>query len=228
MPVRLVVFDLDGTLVDSARDIADSANALIAELGGRPLPVEAVTGMIGDGAGTLVRRALAAAGVRARPREALERFLALYDDRLLVHTVVYDGMTQALERIARRAGLAVLTNKPARATGRVLDGLGLAHWFGEAVVAGDGPLPRKPDPAGLVHLIELAGATADTTLMVGDSDNDLETARRAGTRACLVRWGFGFQTDERDLGAGEIVVGHPEDLAEIIPVGRPEGGPYKP
>jgi len=215
-PARLVVFDLDGTLVDSARDVADSANVLIAELGGRPLSVEAVTALVGDGAGTLVRRALAAAGVRVRPRDALTRFLAIYDERLLVHTVVYDGMTRALERIARVARLAVLTNKPAEATRRVLDGLGLARWFGESVVAGDGPLPRKPDPAGLLHLIDVAGATAATTVMVGDSDNDLETARRAGTRVCLVRWGFGFRTDEGELAPGEIVVDNPAALAKAV------------
>jgi len=215
-PVRLVVFDLDGTLVDSARDVADSANALIADLGGQPLSVEAVTAMVGDGAATLVRRTLRAAGIRRLPPDALDRFLAVYDDRLLVHTVVYDGMMRALERIARGARLAVLTNKPARATTRVLDGLGLAPWFGDAVVAGDGPWPRKPDPAGLLHLVDAAGATPAATLMVGDSDNDLETARRAGTRVCLVRWGFGFTFDERELRPGEIVVGDPDALAGAI------------
>ena len=215
-PTRLVVFDLDGTLVDSARDLADSVNALVAELGGSPLSVEAVTRMVGDGAATLVRRALDAAGVGPHPPGALERFLALYDERLLVHTRVYDGTIAALERIGRVARLAVLTNKPGRGTGRVLDGLGLARFFGDAVVAGDGPLPRKPDPAGLGHLIARAGATAGETMMVGDSATDLETARRAGTRVCLARWGFGFRIDELELGAGEVVAADPWELAKEI------------
>jgi phosphoglycolate phosphatase len=214
--IRLVVFDLDGTLVDSARDLADSANALIAGVGGRPLSVDAVTRMVGDGAATLVRRALDAAGVTPHPAGALERFLSVYDGQLLVHTKVYDGMIAALDRIGRVAELAVLTNKPARSTDRVLDGLGLARFFEGGVVAGDGPLARKPDPAGLRHLIDRAGATAEETMMVGDSPIDLETARRAGTRACLARWGFGFRIDERELGAGVVVVGSPEELAEVI------------
>jgi len=212
--LRLVVFDLDGTLVDSARDLADSANALIAELGGRPLSVEAVTGMVGNGAATLVRRALDAAGIGAHPPDTLERFLAIYDERLLVHTRVYAGTIEALEQIGGVARLAVLTNKPARGTARVLAGLGLARFFGDAVVAGDGPLPRKPDPAGLRHLIERAGSTAGETTMVGDSAIDLETARRAGTRVCLARWGFGI--DERELRGDEIVVGDPGELADAI------------
>lgn len=226
-PTRLVVFDLDGTLVDSARDLADAANALVAESGGRALSVEAVAAMVGDGAATLVRRALGAAGVSPQPPDALDRFLAIYDDRLLIHTVVYDGMAQALECIARGARLAVLTNKPARATGRVLAGLGLARWFGDAVVAGDGPFPRKPDPAGLHHLMASTGATPNGTIIVGDSAIDLETARRAGTRVCLARWGFGFRIDELELGAGEVLVRDPEELAKLILVGPPEGGPCK-
>lgn len=215
-PARLVVFDLDGTLVDSARDLADSTNALIAELGGRRLPVEDVAGMVGDGAAMLVGRALDAAGVRPQPSDALDRFLAIYNDQLLAHTTVYDGILEALRRIVRVARVAVLTNKPAQGTARVLAGLGLARFFGDAVVAGDGALPRKPDPAGLRHLIVTAGVTSSATMMVGDSANDLDTARRAGTRACLVRWGFGFRVDEIALRAGEAVVDDPGELADVI------------
>jgi len=215
-PARLVVFDLDGTLVDSARDLADSVNALIRELGGQALPEPAVIDMIGDGAATLVGRALDAAGVDPHPPDALDRFLALYDERLLVHTVVYDGMNDAIRNIARVARLAVLTNKPARGTARVLAGLGLSGFFGDAVVAGDGPFARKPDPSGLLHLIDGAGATAATTMMVGDSANDLETARRAGTDACLAQWGFGFRADQGALRACEIVARDPGELADVI------------
>jgi len=215
-PVRLVAFDLDGTLVDSRKDLVDAANVLIRELGGRPLPDEAITGMIGAGAGLLVSRALAAGGVDRPPPEALERFLAIYDRQMLVHTVVYPGIREALRRATDRARLAVLTNKPGRETARMLDALDLARFFDGTVVPGDGPLPRKPDPAGLQHLMERAGTTPEETMMVGDSAIDLETARRAGTRVCLARWGFGFRIDEHELGAGEIVVDNPGALAKTI------------
>ncbi|HEY3886725.1 MAG TPA: HAD hydrolase-like protein, partial [Vicinamibacterales bacterium] len=102
-----VAFDLDGTLIDSRRDLADSANALIVERGGAPLDVESVTRMVGEGAGVLVRRALAAAGLSADDPAALPRFLELYNERLLVHTRPYDGIPDALDAIGAHATLAV-------------------------------------------------------------------------------------------------------------------------
>ena len=189
---RLIVFDLDGTLIDSRRDLADAANALLASCGGAPLSEEAIGRMVGDGAATLVARVFEASGLE-RPADALDRYLALYDQRLLNHTRPYPGMAEVLEMLGLRARLAVLTNKPLASTRRILAELDLArHFPDDAVVGGDGPFPRKPDPAGLLHLIAQARVSVESTLLVGDSIIDWRTARAALTPVCLARYGFGY------------------------------------
>ena len=155
----LFVFDLDGTLGDSRRAIAESAHAVREACGGTPHSEEAIGAMVGDGAALLIARAFAAANLTP-PADALDRFLRVYDSRLLQHTVAYDGMVQVLDTLAPRGTLAVLTNKPIGATQAILDGLGLARYFGDRVLGGDGPHPRKPDAAGLRQLMERAGSTA--------------------------------------------------------------------
>ena len=190
---RLIVFDLDGTLVDSRRDLADSANLLLAGCGCGPLSEEAIGRMVGDGAATLVARAFAASGC-AQPPDALDRFLSIYEARVLDYTRPYPGVEDVLGRLGPRATLAVLTNKPLPSTRRVLEGLGLArHFAPQHVLGGDGPHPRKPDPSGLRHLTSLVNVDPRDTLMVGDSIIDWRTARAAGTRICVARYGFGFE-----------------------------------
>ena len=211
----LIVFDLDGTLIDSRRDLADAANALIERHGGTPLAVDAIARMVGNGAALLVRRALAAAGVEADPRSMLPEFLELYDERLLRTTRLYDGFPAVLETLSATATLAVLTNKPLAATERILDGLGIASFF-RAVLGGDGPLPRKPDPAGLQHLMESATAEPERTVMIGDSRVDLATARAAATRVCLARYGFGFGIASDDLRGDELFADSPADLPRVL------------
>jgi phosphoglycolate phosphatase len=202
---RLIAFDLDGTLVDSRQDLADSANQLVVELGGRPLASDAVVDMVGEGASVLVRKALAAAAVPDRPA-ALGRFLEIYDERLLRSTRLYPGIQEVLEEARRRARVVVLTNKPRRHTERLLDGLGLRALFDD-LVGGDGPHARKPSPDGLRALMTAAGAAAPATLMVGDSMVDLETARNAGVRCCVVSWGFGYsRIPPGTLAPGDAVV----------------------
>lgn len=212
--LRLLVFDLDGTLIDSRRDLADSVNAMLAELGRSPLDESVVTSMVGEGTRLLVNRSLEARGLQADRPGALERFLQLYDERLLAHTRAYDGIPEMLTALDARVSMAVLTNKPYDATRRILEGLGLRSHFLE-LVGGDGPFPRKPDPAALGHLIDATRSTRETTLMVGDSRIDLETARGAGTRIALARWGFGFR-----FGAGEtegaVVIEKPDDVVGIV------------
>jgi phosphoglycolate phosphatase len=213
---RLFVFDLDGTLVDSLRDLAESANALLIAYGAQPLPEAAIAAMVGEGAATLVARALAAAAV-PQPADALRRFLDIYETRLLNHTRAYAGIPETLDALRARATLAVLTNKPLAATERILAGLNLSGFFaGDAVIGGDGPFPRKPDPAGLVQLCTRAGVSPGETTMVGDSVVDWRTARNAGTRLCLASYGFGFRQFPRtELKAGEIVIGRPADLLDL-------------
>jgi phosphoglycolate phosphatase len=213
---RLIVFDLDGTLVDSRRDIAESANALLQSCGAEPLPEERIGRMVGDGAATLIARAFAAAG-QTPPPDGLERFLAIYGGRLLQHTRVYPGMLDVLETLVSRVMLAVLTNKPLESTRRILDGLGLARYFAaDAVIGGDGPFARKPDPAGLLHLASSAGAAVEDTLLVGDSVIDWRTARHASTSICLAKYGFGFEGfPEEELTPLDRVVDTPLELLKL-------------
>ena len=213
---RLFVFDLDGTLIDSRRDIAEAANLLLRECGAEPLPEDRIGRMVGDGAATLVARAFAASGVE-RPPDALERFVAIYDRALINHTRPYAGVLEVLDTLASRAALAVLTNKPLASTRRILAGLDLARFFDEdAVIGGDGPFPRKPDPSALRHLAARAGAAHGDTLLVGDSIIDWRTARAASTSICLARYGFGFEGFPVDeLTADDHVIDHPGELARL-------------
>ena len=213
-PPRLIVFDLDGTLVDSRRDLAESLNALLAGCGAAPLAEPTIGRMVGDGAATLVARAFDAAKQQP-PADALDRFLAIYNEHLLDHTRPYPGMTGVL---GERATLAVLTNKPLAATRRILAGLDLARFFSDdRVIGGDGPFARKPDPAGLRHLMLHSSTTPDETTLVGDSAIDWRTARNAAARACLVRYGFGFEGFPIDqLGETESVVETPEALLRVL------------
>ena len=213
---RLVVFDLDGTLVDSRRDLAESANAVLEECGCDPLDEAAIGRMVGDGAAVLVARAFGAAGCPAPP-DALPRFLALYNARLLRFTRAYPGIPELLARLAVRAKLAVLTNKPIGPTVEILDGLELAQYFDRALVrGGDGPLPRKPDPTGLLLLLEEADVARTHAVLIGDSLVDLRTARAAQVSCCLVRYGFGFESVPADeLNGVTRVVDHPDELENL-------------
>jgi phosphoglycolate phosphatase len=210
--IQLIVFDLDGTLVDSRRDLANAANALITELGGAPLAEAAVAAMVGEGAAVLVRRALDASGLDADTPGALPRFLDLYDERLLEHTRPYDGIVEALQSLRARVPLAVLTNKPQAATAKLLSGLRLEAYFGD-VIGGDTPLGRKPGAAGLLELARRARTEPAATILVGDSPIDLETARAAGSRVVLVRYGFGFR--EVPLLESERVIDGPAELTGL-------------
>lgn len=226
--LELVVFDLDGTLVDSRRDLADSANVLIREHGGTPQDVVTLGRMVGHGAAALVRRALDAAGVRPRPPDALDRFLEIYSDRLLDHTRPYPGIPEVVGTLHGRVPLAVLTNKPGDASVRILEGLELADAF-DAIVGGDGPHPRKPDPAALQELVRASGARADSTLFVGDSIVDFQTARNAGVRACLARYGYGYlDFPEDELTGDEWLLDEPLDLLALLDPSAPGSGDTPP
>jgi len=209
----LFVFDLDGTLVDSRRDLADATNALLVECGAGALPEARIGRMVGDGAATLVARAFEASGI-APPADALPRFLAIYGRHLLDYTRPYRGIPDVLDALGARASLALLTNKPLASTRRILDGLDLArHFDDDAVICGDGSFPRRPDPRGLRYLAARATGGAAATLMIGDSAIDWRTARAAPTAVCLVRYGFGFEgISEADLAPHDRVIYAPEEL----------------
>jgi phosphoglycolate phosphatase len=210
----LVIFDLDGTLIDSRRDLAESTNEMLASYGAPPLPIEAVTAMVGEGAAVLVERALAASGLDPRTPGALDRFRAIYDRRLVVHTRPYPGIVDVVRQAAVRSALAVLTNKPETPARRLLDAFDLTSSF-RWVIGGDGAFARKPDPAGARFLLTAAGARPEATLLVGDSAVDLETARRAGVRPCLAAYGFGG-IDPAAADGGVVVAGSPAAVGEAI------------
>lgn len=213
----LVVFDLDGTLVDSSQDLANSGNALLRSYGAPPVPDADVVALVGDGARELVRRLLERQRVGVPLNHALARFLALYDARLTATTRPYDGVPDMLQATSRVARLAVLTNKPGRLSNKLLEALDLRRYFA-TVIGGDADdVPRKPDPAGLRRLVTDAGVPAARTLMVGDSPADAKTAAAAGVPLCLARYGFGFakvSNDDRALAAHEVA--HPSEITAIV------------
>jgi phosphoglycolate phosphatase len=213
--IGLVVFDLDGTLVDSHRDLAEATNALLAELGAPPLSHDVVTSLVGEGAAVLVRRALERAGLHPDTANALERFLSHYDARLLDTTRPYPGMVETVRALGARLRLAVLTNKPQRPTMRILEGLGMDMLFSD-VIGGDSSHGRKPDPSGLLDLVARAGVTPAETLLVGDSPVDLATARRAGTHICLARYGFGYRFDGNGFRGDEQFIDEAAELPAVV------------
>lgn len=210
-----MVFDLDGTLIDSRRDLAESTNEMLLSYGADPLPVDQIAAMVGDGAKKLVLRALRSAGRRPDTGEALQRFRAIYDRRLLNHTRPYDGIADVVRRAGEIAALGVLTNKPAAPTERLLESFGLSLYF-RWVIAGDSGVPRKPDPTGLKQMMQSAGASAAETLLVGDSMIDVMTARSAGVQICVARYGFGELRGELTLEANELEAAAPADITAII------------
>jgi phosphoglycolate phosphatase len=190
MAVRLVVFDLDGTLVDSGRDLAAAVNATLLRLAPAlaPLDLDEVVSFIGSGARVLVARSLAAAGLPEPPEDVLPLFMEEYGKRLLDTTRLYPGVVEALDALADRR-LAVLTNKPAGLSRAILQGLGVEGRFFR-VYGGDDFPTRKPDPQGLRTLMADAAAGPAETALVGDSAVDVRTARAAGVRALAVDYGF--------------------------------------
>jgi phosphoglycolate phosphatase len=209
----LVVFDLDGTLVDSRQDLAASTNDVLAGLGAGPLPVEVVEQMVGDGARTLVHRALVRAGCDADLDAALAEFHRCYALRLLESTRPYDGIAEVLQALTGTR-LAVLTNKPLEPTRRLLDYFGWTGTF-DCVVGGDGPFPRKPDPAGLLDVMRTCGAEPRETMMVGDSMVDVDVARHAGAHVCVAAYGFGASRGDLTLRGDERVAQTPAEIHTI-------------
>ena len=212
--IDLIVFDLDGTLVDSHRDLAKAANTLVHELGGAPLAVDAVVRMVGEGAAVLVRRALIASGLDPATPGALARFLAIYDGCLLDETVPYPGTLDLLRALEGRYRLAVLTNKPARATARIVEA-SVSRRSSIRLSEGTPRLAASPTPPGSCTSSQ-AGTTPECTTLVGDSPADLGAARNAGTAICLARFGFGYTFGAMDLDGTEHIIDAPGELLGVV------------
>ena len=190
----LVIFDLDGTLIDSSVDLANSVNAARAHLGLPPMEHAKVYSYVGNGAPVLIRRALGPEYSDNIVAEALEYFLAHYRAHILDNTVLYPGVREALERFRSEGiAMAVLTNKPVTASQAIIDGLGLHEHF-RRVYGGNSFRQKKPHPIGIETLLAEQCSSRKGTLMVGDSAVDVETARNAGVTACGVTWGFQPET----------------------------------
>lgn len=186
----LLIFDLDGTLIDSRLDLANAVNATRAHMGMEALSNERVYSYVGNGAPVLIRRALGEQATEGELQEALEFFLEYYRDHDLDFTTLYPGVKETLERF-QKAGkkMAVLTNKPVRMSRHIVEGLGVASCFFQ-VYGGNSFEFKKPNPIGIEALIREAGVGRDRTLMVGDSYVDIQTARNAQVQSCGVTYGF--------------------------------------
>lgn len=198
MTVSLVIFDLDGTLIDSAADLAHAVNAMLAAFGRAALPVSRVRGMIGDGMAKLVARALEASALAdVDPAEAQQVFLRSYAADPLLETTAYPGASEALARL-RAAGLplAVCTNKPVRLAEIILERLDLARFFAR-VIGGDSLPYRKPDPRILQSLLRAFDVAPADALLVGDSEVDAATASAAGVPLVLMTYGYRREPVER-------------------------------
>ena len=216
MPAQpeLLIFDLDGTLIDSRLDLAEAVNATRQHMGKEPLANERVYSYVGNGAPVLIRRAMGDQATEAELQEALEYFMEYYGDHDLDYTTLYPGVKESLDRLlAAQKRMAVLTNKPVRMSRSIVKGLGVADHFVQ-VYGGNSFEFKKPNPIGIEALMRETGIDRARTMMIGDSSVDVHTARNAGVQCCGVT--YGFQPETLADPAPELVVDRMEDLANWV------------
>jgi phosphoglycolate phosphatase len=213
--VRAVIFDLDGTLIDSKQDLISSVNAMLRELHRAELPAETISSYIGHGAPQLVARALGDCCTEEERARALEFFLRYYDEHKLDNTRAYPQVAETLEKL-RSLPMAILTNKPVRISTRILDGLQLAKFF-RAIYGGNSFTTKKPDPFGAKTILRELGVRPEEGLMVGDSEVDVQTARNAGMWAVTVNHGFGVH--DRNAYPADFYLERFGELTTLLGVG---------
>ena len=217
--IRLVIFDLDGTLIDSRLDLVHSVNAALRHIGHPELPDHVIASYVGDGAPILIQRALGGeASDEALVRKGLEFFLSYYREHKLDHTTVYEGITDALGRIQNSQNgkprkLAVLTNKPVNPSRAIVEALGLRPFFAQ-IYGGNSFATKKPDPEGARKLLLENGVEAEQAVIVGDSPVDIRTGRNAGLWTIGVTYGFAPHTLSSD--EPDIFVDTPAELGEVL------------
>ena len=210
----LLIFDLDGTLIDSKLDLAHAVNATRRHMGMEPLDHERVYTYVGNGAPVLIRRVLGEKATEADVERALSYFLEYYREHMLDYTVLYPGVRDALDRfLGAGVQMAVLTNKPVRISRTIVEGLGMGGHFRQ-VYGGNSFDFKKPHPIGVETLIKECGVTRDRTMMVGDSAVDIQTGRNAGIRSCGVTYGFQPETLQQE--SPDLLVDRMEELADWV------------
>jgi phosphoglycolate phosphatase len=217
--IQLVIFDLDGTLIDSRLDLVHSVNAALRHIGRTELPDDVIASYVGDGAPVLIQRALGGEVVdEAVVRKGLEFFLKYYREHKLDHTTVYPGVAEALAAIqnADNGGLrklAVLSNKPVGPSKAIVDALGLGQFFSQ-VYGGNSFATKKPDPEGARRLLEEYGVQPHHAAMIGDSHVDVNTGRNAGMVTVGVTYGFAPHTLQDE--PPDVLVDHPSELPALF------------
>jgi len=211
-PIRALVFDLDGTLIDSKQDLVLSVNATLRAIGRDELPADLVASYVGSGAPVLISKALGDASEPEELRRALKYFLSHYEAHQLDNTRAYPGVREALAHLDGRP-MAVLTNKPANISVRILEGLGLAPFF-KVIYGGNSFATKKPDPLGANTVLGDLKVLAHEAVMVGDSEVDVQTARNAGMISAIVNFGFGVQ--DRERYSADVYLDRMEDLVPLL------------
>ena len=215
----LLVFDLDGTLIDSTLDLALSVNATRAQEGLAPLSTAQISSYVGNGAHTLIRRSLGSAATAESVRRGLRFFLMYYREHMLDNTRLYPGVREALEAWqAAGTRMAVLTNKPERFSADLIAGLGLGNLFAR-IYGGNSFATKKPDPYGLRVIMRELGCGPETTLMIGDSSVDVLTARNAGIACAGVT--YGIRPEDFETAPPDVLVG---DMRELVHRLKGRGG----
>jgi phosphoglycolate phosphatase len=216
--VRALIFDLDGTLIDSKQDLIHSVNAMLRELKREELAAETISGYIGHGAPQLVARALGEGCTEEERQRALQFFLGYYELHKMDTTRAYPGVAETLEQLAG-VPMAVLTNKPVRISVRILDTMGLSKYF-RAIYGGNSFETKKPDPLGARKILRELSVEPGEALLVGDSEVDVQTARNAGTLAAAVNYGFGVH--DRGAHPADIYLERFGELPILLGTGLPE------
>ncbi len=210
----LVIFDLDGTLVDSKQDLVNSVNATREHMGLDHLDDKLVASYVGRGASALIRSSLGEQASDEDLERGLEYFLAYYREHMLDYTHLYPGVRESIERLhAAGAHMAILTNKPVRFSELMVDRLGLSHRFFR-IYGGNSFEQKKPDPIGIDKLCEESGIGKERTIMIGDSSVDIRTARNAGVRSCGVTYGFQPESFEHD--PPDVLAASMEELTDML------------